>query len=37
MLNGLIAMLYLNVLDVDCIIADIGLNDQMSSKKQEFV
>ena len=35
MLHGLMPMLYLDVLDLDYMIAVIGLNDQMNSKKQE--
>ena len=30
-------MLDFDVLDLDYIIADIGLNDQMNSKNQEFL
>ena len=37
MLHGLMSMLYLDVLDLDYIIAVIGLNDQMNSKKQEVL
>ena len=32
-MHGLMSMIYLDVLDLDYIIAVIGLNDQMNSKK----
>ena len=31
------SMLYLDVLHLDYVIEDIGLNDQMNSKKQELL
>ena len=37
MLHGLMSMLYLGALDLDYIIAVIGLNDQMNNKKQEVL
>ena len=37
MLHGLMSMPYLDVLDLGNIIAVIGLNDQMNSKKQEVL
>ena len=37
MLHGLMSMLYLDVLDLNNILAVIGLNDQMNSKEQEVL
>ena len=36
-LHGLVAVLYFDVLNLDYMITDMGLNDQMNSKKQEVL
>ena len=37
MLRGLMAMFYLDVLDLDYVISDIALNDRMNSIFMSFI